>query len=95
MAQNLRVSRGAGIQRAAECVALPAVSFPHLWAPAAVDKGEDFPQNSPPQQDVYPGVQNLVPGGHTYHGQQSERGGVVSGFSALNDHVNLAEQWKQ
>ena len=60
-----------------------------VWAPAAVDQHEDFPQNSLSQQDVDPGVQDLVPGGHAYHHQETERCRLAFRSDAHYDDMDL------
>lgn len=43
-----------------------------LWTPAFVQQREDFPQDRFPQEDVDPGVQDLVPRGHPDHHQKTD-----------------------
>ena len=80
----------AGLHGAAEEGALPAGGLVRLWA--AAEQLEDFPQHGLPQQDVHPGVQDLVPRGHTDQDQQSERRGLFFGSGAEDEDVNLVGQ---
>lgn len=81
----------AGLHGAVEKPSLPAVWVRRLWAPAAVEQHEDFLQNSLPQQDVDPGVEDLVPCGYTHHHQKSDRPGHVFASGAQHDDMELVE----
>lgn len=64
--------RVARLHRAVEKTLLPALKMMTFWAAAAVQQYEDLPQDSFPQQDVNPGVQDLVPRGHAYNHQKAD-----------------------
>lgn len=86
--------RGAGLHRAVEKTLLPAVKMMKIGSPAAVQQHEKLPQDSFPQQDVNPGVQDLVPGGHTYSHQKINRRRLVFRSGAQHDDVELAQSSK-
>lgn len=54
-----------------------------------MEQQEDLLQNRPPQQDVDPRVQDLVPRGDADRGQQTETHRLRSASGAQNDDVDL------
>lgn len=65
-----------------------------FWAPTAVQQHEKLPQDSFPQQDVNPGVQDLVPRGHTYSHQKTHQRRLVFSSGAQHDDVELVQSSK-
>lgn len=61
-----------------------------FWATTAVKQHEDFPENSLPQQDVDPRVQDLVPRSHAYS-QQTKRRRLIRGSGTQNGDMDLLE----
>lgn len=86
--------REAGLHRAVEKTSLPAVKMMKFCPPAAVQQHEKLPQDSFSQQDVNPGVQDLVPRGHTYNHQEAHRRRLVFSSGAQHDDVELAQSSK-
>lgn len=85
----------AGLHRAEEHAALPVVKAVELRVAAVVKQHEDFPQDSLPQEDVDPGVQDLVPRGHSYQCQQMETRGLSIGADTENDDMDLGIRIKE
>lgn len=74
---------------------LPAVKMMKLWTPAAVQQYEDLSQDSFPQQNVNPWVQDLVPRGHANRHQKTDRLRLVFSSGAQNDEdVDLVQSSK-
>lgn len=65
-----------------------------FWTPAAVQQHKDLPQDSFPQQNVNPGVQDLVPRSHTYSHQKSIIFRLVLSSGAQHDDVELVQSSK-
>lgn len=59
--------------------------------PAFIQQSEEFPQDCLPQKDVDPGVQDLVPRGHTDHHQKADRWWIIFISDAQYNNVDLAE----
>ena len=60
-----------------------------LDAPAAVHQQEEPLEDGLPQEDVDPGVQDLVPGGHADCQQQAGKRTLALDLGAQYDDVNL------
>ena len=85
-----RCAGGARLRPAPQQGALAVVDAVGPGAPEAVQHQVELPEHGLAQEDVHPGVQDLVPGGHAHHHQQAEGRRFRLGLGGQHDDVDLA-----